>query len=283
MREINWEGGLLLPGQKQRVTFRTMPHSWGVGIQKKMIVLKYPDHSHTMLVVSGEGLAAEETPELRLATDEVAINLNGELASDVRLERYVTVKHKPDMVDHLNVRANVGWLSTSIRSTDDTTAQIRVQITGCESLVKELLDDNMAEARIEVSSRKSKFTASARVILRREPLVYAFPDLIRVARSENASKEVTLRPSSDRYGAIVGVSILDEWKPLGVTVEPSNGEGYKVRINLREKPLYQYCVIKCLVALERQDPSVVPIVVKCLDYGSSEKICNTAPEEQTAD
>lgn len=136
-----WSGGVILPGEQQRLQVDVLPQSWGRGTQQKPIVIVFADRTTKQARISGHGQVQATASRLTLSENVAVIDGSAFLAESAptsRLERRFVVRGPVETLADTTVETSESWCSSHLEPTDVGEAQLVVVLKPLPELMKQL-------------------------------------------------------------------------------------------------------------------------------------------------
>lgn len=250
-----WRGGIIRPDQDQVINVNVRPRAWGTGAKTKVIRLSYADGTSSSVNITGEGLAAEDVHELRVARDEVRIEV--ERTNAVWPEEVLTrisVDGGDKGLGDVRLAATSDSITAAFEKNGKENERILIKVALNEDLQQRLeTDSQVAVGRVEVSrGEQDGGPVSVPVILVARRTLSVDPNLTMLKSSAEAFVDV-----SSREGAKLefkSFTIAPEDPGIQVTEAASDGGVVRLGVRNTSATMKGYFVVRCRFS-QRESPT----------------------------
>lgn len=224
--ELDWEGGLLRPGETRMLSMGVYYEAWGRGLKEKPVLLQFGDGSALRLAVRGEGVTPEEEHRIELSQNSFCVDMTGRHREKKAIEvRVAGVKTYGPSLEDVQVAGGAEWLSARIEPIDAQSGELWATIDAQRAFP--LLDEasNRMTAEIKLSTHRELQPAVAKVELVRRDWYRVDPVVLRLTGSDTAAHKVHVSPNDIKM-TIAAIKVGS--CPHGLQVEPftKDGEGW---------------------------------------------------------
>jgi hypothetical protein len=262
--KTNWEGGLIAAKKTQRVSFEVYQQAWGIGKQRKLLLLKFADGSERRVVIVGEGLTPEGLQKLKVSQKQIHVEVNSVLEAEERIiQAQAIVTADAGELKKLSVSSKTSWLTPQIVPMDSGSAKLQIRILMNDELIEQLADSgNRLTGRVTLSTRSDQEPVTVDVVIVRRDFFRVNHKFIRIGQNADEVTTVSILPRQSKQIQIKTIRLWSE--PSGLKLDSHDTADGHVVIAVRADQSTQpgFFVVKCKVQSTRHELATASFVVR---------------------
>jgi hypothetical protein len=255
--DIDWQGGLLVPGEGRRVSFFVIPGAFGSGPQTRFIQFALSDGSKKEFNILGIGKDPESVRSLVVDPRHLFIDCSVSLARKQSIKRALVIKSKNGKLPKIVLRSSVPWMTPKISKWADTNATAEVLIVPPGNL----LEIKQMEGQLTVFAEDENHGIPVDFHLFIEDFFVSKPTFVQFKGKTDEMKRVELIPKEGRAKNLRCLRTAVE--PEGLKVNFQNLKNGHVQLSI-ERPAGlspRYYHVKCFLESEQGEKGQANLLV----------------------
>lgn len=233
--DMNYEGGLLAPGESREVSFMVLPASMGgTGQQSKVIAFRFSDATELAVPVTATTIDKAEAQKIVVAPASLQIDLSDAKAG-VRLEETVRVTHGPGR-GRVRAVAKAPWLAVEAIPVNDTETNLRLSVTPDVALLGGLSESKSAVGTVAVAIEADAPPVEVAVRLYVKDFADVRPQLVHASRGGPEPALVTVRPLAHLTKKLVVARVWSDAEDLTLEQQDESDGSVSVRVKTGSRP-----------------------------------------------
>lgn len=134
---VGWQGGVLAPGQEQRVTLRVHRIGWGEGLRQRLVTVELADGSRRQITLTGHGRREQAHLGMSVSSSRIVHEIDYPLSVPYRRVVEAPCGSRLEPIDSLNVVVGDRWLRAALHPEDSQRLEATIELD--EPLLRSLM------------------------------------------------------------------------------------------------------------------------------------------------
>ena len=263
--QLEWNGGVLKPGEKKEVRFGVIPSGWGRGEQKKVARVSFVDGSSIDVTIHGVGQTPVERQRIELSQYSATVELDDELVSDTIEVRLAGVTSYVYPLDSIKITVDSPLVTPKLTKTesmeDRETAELYVVIAVADLKKKLDAEDNKTTALLHCSGDETMEPVEMKIEFVQRELARLDKYLLSLPAGSSEKLEVCVEPEFENDSIHIASVTAEADFIIAETVQTDGGYVVSVRLDASKEAPPGYYTVEINLKNSRSREAVVPLTV----------------------